>query len=300
MYYVVKNFSLRSRFLRVILSKGYRLLVKTAGIVGQQLLIFFPDRVETIQRDGFSFIMGQKRNWLDSLLRAGLIERALTTRKSSLLEKYHYDFWQGERGHQYHSSCLDRFDEIFLRHYAYLVEEIAAFARKEPAYTTLCEIGSGSGQLLDYLASNVPEIQRFVGIDLSQETTDANKQKYTNPKLEFVAAGGREWIEEHGQPYSIYLTHAGVLEYFSQQNLESLLNYIGETLAPAVFVAIEPVAVDHDLETELDSKPYGREFAFSHNYPHQFQRAKFQIEHMNYSHEKLGHYLYAFVAVANG
>ncbi|MBV7337255.1 class I SAM-dependent methyltransferase [Chloroflexi bacterium TSY] len=258
-----------------------------------------PARAESIKRDEFSFTSGQKRNWLDSLLRAGLIEQALAKGQSTTLEQYHYDFWQGERGHQYHSERQNRFEEIFLRHYAYLVDEINALVQTEPGYTTLCEIGSGSGQLLDYLAANVPAIERCIGIDLSEETTKTNQQTYSNPKLEFVAAGGLEWVEAHGQPNWIYLTHGGVLEYFSQENLELLLNHIGQTLAPAIFIAIEPVAVDHNLATELDSKPYGREFAFSHNYPHLFDKAHFHLKHMMYSHERLGHYLYAFVAVTN-
>ena len=296
---MIKDISMRSRLVRVLLSKVHRASVKVQGVVGQRLIRILPGRAEAIQRNEFSFVLGEKRGWLDSVLRSGLIEQALNHSEPTDLEKYHYDFWQGERGHEYHSSTQGRFNNIFLNHYAYLVDEIAALINTEPAYTTLCEIGSGSGQLLEHLAANLPQLNRFVGIDLSEETTAANQAKYDNPKMEFVAAGGREWIEQHGQPHWIYITHAGVLEYFSQENLEFLLSHIGETLTPAMFVAIEPVSVDHDLETELDSKPYGREFAFSHNYPHQFKKAGFQLNHMNYSHENLGHYLYAFIAIAN-
>ena len=299
MMQVIKDFSLRSRVVRVLISKAYRVSVRLQGVVGQQLLRILPDRAEAIRRNEFSFAMGEKRSWLDSLLRAGLIKQALNNSKSTDLEKYHYDFWKGGRGHEYHNKSAGRFNRIFLRHYAYLVDEIAALVGADSSYTTLCEIGSGSGQLIEHLAANLPQLHRFIGIDLSDETTAANQEKYTNPKLEFVAAGGREWIEQQGEPNWIYITHAGVLEYFSQENLELLFSYIGQTLAPAIFVAIEPVSVEHDLEIELDSKPYGREFAFSHNYPHQFRKAGFQLEHMNYSHEKLGHYLYAFVATAN-
>lgn len=299
MMQVAKSLILRSPFIRSLLSKIFRFLVNLQGLIGQQLLSLAPERAALIRQEDFSFTMGQKRSLLDSFLWAGLVREAMRTNSSSSLEKYHYDFWQGKRGHQYHDCRQERFEEIFLCHYSYIIDELTALIRANSGYTTLCEIGSGSGQLLDYLASNMPEINRFIGIDLSEETTASNRQKYTKPKLEFIAAGGLEWIQEHGQPFWIYVTNGGVLEYFSQPNVEALFEHIGRTSAPAIFVAIEPISIDHNLETELNSKPYGREFAFSHNYPHLFRKAGFQLRHMDYSHQKPGHNLYAFIATVD-
>ena len=63
-----------------------------------------------------------------------------------------------------------------------------------------------------------------------------------------------------------------------REELESLYRYIAENCKPAAVVVIETVAVDHDLDNEPDSYVYGRELAFSHNYPQLLREAGFTIE----------------------
>lgn len=62
-----------------------------------------------------------------------------------------------------------------------------------------------------------------------------------------------------------------------QKELEDIFQHIAQNLAPAIIGVIETLGVDHDLKNEKKSLLYGRELAFSHNYPHLLEKAGFSI-----------------------
>ena len=94
-------------------------------------------------------------------------------------------------------------------------------------FNTLVEIGTGNGDVLNYLSSEFPKINRFVGVDLSLDQIEINNKKFNNNKrLEFVAADTFDWVKEHGQGYTIFVTSRGVLEYFLEARLQEFLNEI--------------------------------------------------------------------------
>lgn len=267
------------------------------GVVGHLFLYVLPKKAESLKQNEFNFSKrGERHGMLNMLLRAGLIHRAITNNDEKELESYHYNFWQSKSGFHYHNSQRHAFEEFFLGHFG--DEVMALLTQKAPSYPVICEIGTGTGQLLNYLASSLPETERFIGIDLSPDMIADNKQRYDNPKLEFVVASGNEWIEENGEPNWVFITNRGVLEYFLHSKVEALFNHISQNLSPAIFITIEPVSVDHVLETELDSKPYGREFSFSHNYPYLFQKAGFHLYHTS-QQTYFDHYLCLFIAATD-
>ena len=94
-------------------------------------------------------------------------------------------------------------------------------------YHTMIEIGTGNGEVLESLSRQFPEIEKFIGIDLSADQIEFNTKKYQQyPNIDFVAADGAEWIRENGTDNIIIITSGGVLEYFTQQQLKHLFNYL--------------------------------------------------------------------------
>ena len=135
--------------------------------------------------------------------------------------------------------------------------------------------------MLNYLSQEFPQINRFVGIDLSQDQTELNTIKFQeNKKLEFVALDAYDWVKENGQSNTIFVSSRGVLEYFLEQRLQDFLNEINQ-LGNTFFVAIEPNDVDHNFDTQPETQLYGNEPSFSHNYPHLFKNAGFTLWHFS-------------------
>ena len=143
---------------------GYHSVEQIKGIIGYQMLSWAA-RAESIKRDDFNWSANGHWSLIDSLLRAGLIRQATLNNDLEELEAYHRSFWQSERGFRYHNSWQPAIMEIFLKHYTPLVTDIATMLKASPNYLTVCEIGTGTGYLLEYLAEQLPSVDRFIGID---------------------------------------------------------------------------------------------------------------------------------------
>ncbi len=143
------------------------------------------------------------------------------------------------------------------------------------------EIGTGNGKVLEYLSSEFPKIEKFIGIDLSQAQIEINKKQYQkNSKLEFVASDAYEWVKENGQSNTVFVTNGGVLEYFTEERLQLFLKEIYK-LGKIYFVAIEPNSIEHNFEANPNTETYGNERSFSHNYPKLFKNAGFGLWHFS-------------------
>lgn len=268
------------------------------GLIGTALIPLMPERVEHIKQDEFTLVNeGERRNLIDTWLRAGLARQAFVKGDLDEVAEYHRKFWEGKGGKEYHDQNRAAFHNTFIPNFSFVIDDLNERLADQPEFKTLVEIGSGSGQMLDHLGQTVPTIDEFIGIDLSPDTIRDCQAEFTNPKLTWVAADGDVWVRENGQPHMVFVSHRGVLEYFPQKNLESLFRFIATELSPTIFIAIEPVGIDHDLDKELDSTTYGREFSFSHNYPHLFAKTGFDVHHVSFK-EFYTHKLVAVIATA--
>ncbi|WP_036151605.1 hypothetical protein [Maribacter forsetii] len=118
-----------------------------------------------------------------------------------------------------------------------------------------------------------------------------NKDTYVaNKKLEFVASDGFEWANSHATENMIFVTSRGVLEYFTEPKLQEFLHGLN-ALGKTIFIAIEPNGVNHNLETDKTSQPYGYERSFSHNYEVLFKTAGFNLWHNTKKDKDLDFYL---------
>lgn len=242
-------------------------------LLGSLMVKLFPSRAHRLEQNKITNYWGS----FDRLLRNGLEANAYRDKDFSRMRRLFSHYWSQEADRVEH-VWQNRFEQEFLGHN---IEIIRALERqiKGAGFNYLYEIGCGHGQVLDYLANRFNDIEMFVGIDISSTQIEKNKAQLTHPKLSFHAADAAEWIIDNAEGKSIFLTNGGVFEYFLQDELEKIFKHIAENLAPACFAIVETIGADHNLETETDSMLYGREMAFSHNYPVLMQQAGFEILH---------------------
>jgi SAM-dependent methyltransferase len=184
-------------------------------------------------------------------------------------------YWSAADVVGYHEIVDSRFDTMFLGAHKAIVERLVDAARDAGAHT-LCEIGCGSGRVLAHFAAHAPAIDRFIGVDLSPQQVAVNAQRYTDPRITFVADDALAWIDAHGGDRWSFLSYGGVLEYIPQQRLADFLCTVAQR-SPAVFGIVEPLAKDFDPDAERTSRHYGAERSLSHPYPAMFTQAGFSV-----------------------
>lgn len=247
--------------------------------IGVHLLPFMPNRVARLKREAFSMTIG-RRNVLDALVRAGIAEQHLREQRLSDLARYHQRFWEQDGGTHYHEHIRDFVVDLFENNYRYLLSELNPLLGEMDTIDTIVEIGCGGGSLLNHLLGELPSIDRFIGIDLSPATIEQNRRLYPDPRLEWVAADGRLWIEKHGASNMLVFSFRGVFEYLTQTDLSLLFSHIATQMQPSILMVVEPVGMTQNLETQIVSETYGTEYAWSHGYPVLMQDAGFDIRHI--------------------
>ena len=245
-------------------------------VIGTVLLPLMPKRAARLAEEEFS-MSTSGRNIIDACLRVGLAQKLLAEKEEKQLADYHRNFWTKENSLPYHRGVRQQVVDAFNEHFIFLLDEINKLTAANPALDTLIEIGAGGGSLLNHLAQNLDGIEHFVGIDLSPEIIEENKELFNDERLRWVADNGKRWVEEHGQANTIYMTFRGVLEYFTNNELREMFGRIATEKSPAVYIGVEPIALDHALATQFDSRPYGTEYTFSHNYPHLLKESGFKV-----------------------
>ncbi len=242
--------------------------------LGVALLPLFRKRVSELKAGHLS----STPTLLEDVLLAGLVRSHLQRGTLGELTALSDWFWSNSPAVQFHEFAERRFERFFLEHHVEIVAPIqAAIAARPGAFSTVCEIGCGSGRVLQYLAGALPDVPRFVGLDLSQEQVARNRARYAGQRTEFEAGDGLAWIEQHGSAGWVYMTYGGVLEFFSRQKVVALCSAIASKLAPSLLAIVEPLSDEQTLGTDSDSAPFGAENTFSHDYVSIVQAAGLQI-----------------------
>ena len=252
---------------------------KVKTIIGNFLIAIYPKRASKLSREGMTISWNNKLSIKDRLIRNTLLKKAEKGGDFDTLAEFHRNYWV-ERGTEHFSNVDNALHGFFRPKCEFLFDHLKKLLKGEPNnFKVMVEIGTGNGDVLDYLSTKFTEIDRFVGIDLSPDQIERNRLHYAeNPKLEFIASDGFEWIKENGAEEMIFFTSGGVLEYFTQKRLQEVLEYVNH-LGPAIFVAIEPIGTGIDFTENPNSQAYGPERSFSHNYVKLFAEAGFTIWH---------------------
>lgn len=257
----------------------YQFLIVTFG----NLLLFLrPKRARQLAENGLTLLINNNMSIPDRLMRGAIFKKLEKKLDYDTLAELHQNYWTN-KGVDFFSETEASFENEFLPNCAFIFDELEETLSNSPVkFHTIVEIGTGNGSVLNYLSSKFPKINQFIGIDLSPVQIQINRKKFNaNKKLHFIASDGFEWVKEHGQGDSIFVTSRGVLEYFTEERLQVFLKEINN-LGKIYFVAIEPKGIEHNFETNPNSQPYGHERSFSHNYPKLFENAGFSLWHMSY------------------
>lgn len=247
------------------------------NIIGNMLIALFPKKAATLEKKGLT-IIDPKFNIIERQMRNAILKKATSSNNFDKLSKIHNDYWinQGLDVFSWNNS----FEDNFLPNCTFLVDLVKEKIKEnDMQFDTFVEIGTGNGDVLHYLESNFPKINKFFGIDLSTKQIKINQEKYKeHSKLEFVNADVLEWVKKEGCTNTIFMTSNGVFEYFTENQLREFIKY-ASSLGRVLFVVIEPTVIDQNFELNPHSTIYGYEKSFSHNYARIFDDYGLTIYH---------------------
>lgn len=206
------------------------------------------------------------------------LHRAKARGDHAAVEKALSASWKGHSGDSFFGRYADaRFGLFIEQHYAVIDALRELLETDGNGLHRLVEIGCGEGRVAAHCAEHLPALTTAFGLDINATVVERARADHREVgKLSFVEADATDWLEANPEPGTVLLSNGGVLEYFSPQKFDRLLTGLAAH-PPAAVVLIEPVAMDHDLEKEPDSKVFGIERSFSHNHRHRLTRAGFEI-----------------------
>lgn len=255
-----------------------------SGTLGNALVALRPEKARQLSANRIALIHRNKNNMSISerLMRAALMQKLDKIQDYEKIAEQNREFWTHNKATELFSELEDTHNTDFLPNCTFIFDLLKKeLSNQSEQFDTIVEIGTGNGDVLDYLSSEFPKINRFIGIDLSRDQIELNKIKFnTNKKLDFVAADAYDWVKEYGQGNTIFVTSRGVLEYFLEPRLQDLFMQINK-LGKIFFIAIEPNGANHNFEIHPNSQLYGHEPSFSHNYVRLFENADFDVWHFS-------------------
>ncbi len=259
-------------------------VLKIAGKIGNFLVFLQPKKALRLSENRITLIHKNKKNLniFERLMRYSLVQKLEKIDDHNTIAEQNRNFWSNNKASELFMETEDTFNTDFLPNCTFIFDLLKnELSKGSQKFNTLVEIGTGNGDVLNYLSLEFPDIKRMVGIDLSDYQIELNKEKFKrNKRLEFVAADAFDWVKTHGHSNTVFVSSRGVLEYFLEHRLQEFLNEINQ-LGYTYFIAIEPNGADHDFETQLHTQLYGNEPSFSHNYPNLFKNAGFKLWHFS-------------------
>lgn len=196
------------------------------------------------------------------------------------MRRYFTHYWSSGTSLEFFDGFGYRFEELFLRHHAVIAEHLVGlFPKLGEGPIRLVEVGSGDGKVLEWLSARLPGIDAFHGVDLNEREIEKCRERHRDSKrLHFHSGDLRDWLLANPAPRTILVTNGGVFEYLLEHEMRALFRELREVCSPCLVAVTESIADDHDLDAEPCSLAYGREFAFSHNYPAILRGSGFEIE----------------------
>ena len=221
--------------------------------------------------------------YFDSQIRGGALERlirlyiARSSRKDPMrLEKLHKNFWRRQGTDGWHGATKDRLKDTYYASFSDLVQR-CALEISTRRIERVVEFGTGDGDWLRFLSQHWQGPSTFIGIDIAEQRIAINVSRH--PNLVFECADLTHWVEEHAVGQTIFVTQGGVLEYLSECSLRRFFEAISQRCPSSLLFLIEPLATGHNLDSHRESRLYGAEYSYSHNYPYQLSRAGISLLH---------------------
>lgn len=210
--------------------------------------------------------------------------RAKKTRDVDALQRTLNSYWRSASGDKFHIEQGQASFEHFRVNHSESIDILRKFIHtSDLCFTRIVEIGCGNGAALAYCTEKLPWSKRAVGIDINACAIErAVAAQPPGSRLEFVCADAVDWLAGHPQSGTVLLSNGGVLEYFSQEGVDRLLQALALS-RPAALLLLEPLDTSHDLSHQTNSYSFhsvggaGSEITFSHNHQARLQQAGFEI-----------------------
>ena len=243
---------------------------RVAFHVGEILVSIFKSRATRVESGGQ---VGSAK-LLDRVIRNGLRAQAIRTSNFRRLRDLHRTYWKSQ-AHKFASDCQFRFEEQFL------AEDSTFLDNAEKYLACFCidrivEVGCGNGLMLQYRSKRWPSVSQCVGIDIDPSVIENNARTYSDDNMQFPATNPTDWMTHVPNRPALLITNGGVLEYFLREEVESLFTKLRKH-APCAILLIETLGSDHDLENDCETRLYGRELSFSHNFPNLLRKCGFEV-----------------------
>ncbi|MFT6990058.1 MAG: hypothetical protein ACJASL_002036 [Paraglaciecola sp.] len=246
---------------------GSKFKLHIKGIMGITLGVIFPSKRKLVKQ--YATIPWHYKpgfGKLEHIIRAGLFySKASTINKQNELMDLHQHFWKNQLATEYYANTKSRYQETFVPHFSKYLEILDLLITTKNIQV-VCEIGTGDGQLLSHLASRWP-ITKCIGLDLSSDQIDLNKQTYKNQNIEFYSGDAIDWINTQEPKATLYITGLGVLEYFEYKKLIEILGTIRDKSVGNMIFLTEPVCGSANMDQDFESFSAGLEQSFTHAYP---------------------------------
>ncbi len=245
-------------------------------IVGTLLMTIFPKRRHRMERLAtIPWHDDEQPDAIDRLIRKALLWQSSLDSSGNKLADLHKNFWSMQSADTYYAGTKTRFERVFVPNFDHFLDQLAIELKKYDIHTVV-EIGCGDGQLLRHMEKRL-EAKQLIGLDLSVDQITQNTAANTSDTIEFHSGDAQAWIADNASSHTAFVTCLGVLEYFTQAQLQSLLQQISGNHAPAVSLFIEPIDAAADFSTFDDSYVAGEEHSFTHNYPQRLSEANWEV-----------------------
>lgn len=123
--------------------------------------------------------------------------------------------------------------------------------RRPGEFTTLCEIGCGSGRLLRDCTERLPQIVRYIGLHDSRTQTQLNRTLYRDFPIRFECLSLLDWLATQATPGTVFLTDADELRSFDAALLGAIWRAWRQSLRPALLAIAIPVPAGTASGSEL-------------------------------------------------
>lgn len=224
-----------------------------------------PTRAAEIYQQPFT----QELKHHERLIRNDRQQQAIEEGEHETLQKFLIDYWNSPFSEEFFSTFSHRFEDLFLRYHTGIVTELAAQLATLPEgqEVRLVEVGCGDGKVLNHLTKELPHLNKLTGLDLSADENAKCRERYPDEgKMDFTAEDIFDWLEANRDTALVLFSNGGVLEYFTRKQLAKLFTLVRSRPFPTWIGLTETLAIDHSLDMEPATFPYGQELAFSRNY----------------------------------
>lgn len=149
------------------------------------MLVFLrPKKARKLSENRITLVHSYKNITIpERLMRGALIRKLDKIQDHKVIAEINPDFWINKKATELFSDLEDTFQTNFIPHCTFIFDLLKKeLSGQSEKFNTLVEIGTGNGDVLNYLSSEFPEINRFVGIDLSADQIELNNKRFTNNK----------------------------------------------------------------------------------------------------------------------